>query len=1205
MILCRLSKLNVMLSGKSRIATAVLLTLGFLGLLSAGFVQLLPGQPRGQEAPSPAAATKGKEPVFLAFPEHLAGQRQADYLSYDRYRQALLHEGIDASLYQLPLEVARLNHFNVLVYGGWDEDSAINRVDAETRKRAAAERAVLEAYVKDGGGLVLLPAVRRYPGQAIDEYYNLVFEGFGVKVLREGLWDSDHQFVAEETLAFPAMPYFMTAQVRPHPVTAAVTRLALPQRQYQNGPPGVAALCYDANWTVVVSGEETARSYQTGADARLDLKRPGTCSSSPPIAAVRTFGKGRVFCYPLHLAYISLNFDNPSWPQTVETRGDVAARRPSDSHRLVVNAVKWVGEPSRQLAGFGKPERTAARPIRWPESAPFHRLDLGVYRPRAPDRGILGVHTALSDGRGTVADYARAGLKAGLRFLVFAEAVEHLTPEKWQTLVRECRNVSQNGEIYLVPGYEYTDANGARWAIWGEQVVYPRPHMWTKDGKRILRDGDLVQASNFAARMLLTYDKLPGDPGNLWWYYQVPLWVYDEDRLQADNTRQYLLAWDNLYAVSAACFTRIRSPEAVAAAARRCTLNVDRTRHASARAAVNTSLAKWDSWTYASQGGDEGPTLAWIESFRPGGNLYRTRGVQRWRGAFVARSDVGLREVRLHDGTSGPVRRYLCRGARDFRRVVELALDRQHPLVLEAIDVEGRRAVHSAVRLYDYEQGLYRCGDNLNILGSTPTVAHPDRHEFPRFPVLEDVDLLGLRGFDTGVGLLNQPWAEPTTQAVQTQAGRQGAHSEGDVSLLVQVPTRFPFASYEVSVAQARSDRHVKRLQNEVALGPFLPRDRELEFARIDRRVYLLRSRMDYFIKWAFQRPHEAVGAYQGDLFLHEGTVTFTQDGTLSGDVPVELETVHYKGGSAYGQAEWAAVDDTDLGPQKHRFGPADRPEFAGTLRKGGFIAGQSTDGGTLALVPALDEMRYRVATFSTGPKSLHWVYSVGVGRAGQTFQKGETLRFRYVAASISGRTPRSEELLRSLGAALGLGAQPDAEPFRVKVGRLQDAAVLFHGRAQGGEFIVRFGTWPLLINRPLRIEGVQDNGCAAVYVLDGDPWERRFRFVGVFEGAALFQQNTDRPATVWVGNPFSTADARLKLTLVPDGLGPGEAPFLEVHNPTDRPVTTVLRSPPHTPVYGGFTRRITVPAGDSIIVRLPLGKGKQPRLPGEKGGHS
>jgi hypothetical protein len=233
--------------------------------------------------------------------------------------------------------------------------------------------------------------------------------------------------------------------------------------------------------------------------------------------------------------------------------------------------------------------------------------------------------------------------------------------------------------------------------------------------------------------------------------------------------------------------------------------------------------------------------------------------------------------------------------------------------------------------------------------------------------------------------------------------------------LFVQVPTRFPFASYEISIADARSDRYVKRLEPDISQGPFLPRDAELEFATIDRRVYLLRSRMDYATKWVHQRPHEAAQAYHGNLFLHEGTVTFKQDVTLAGDVPIELETVHYKGGTAYGQAELVLVDDAEKGRLARRFGATDKQEFSGTLSKGGYLAGQFTDGGTLALVPATEGMRYRVSTLSTGPKTLQWDYSVGIGQAGQTFKKGDTLRFRYVAASISGRTPRNDKLLKGL----------------------------------------------------------------------------------------------------------------------------------------------------------------------------------------------
>ena len=69
----------------------------------------------------------------------------------------------------------------------------------------------------------------------------------------------------------------------------------------------------------------------------------------------------------------------------------------------------------------------------------------------------------------------------------------------------------------------------------------------------------------------------------------------------------------------------------------------------------------------------------------------------------------------------------------------------------------------------------------------------------------------------------------------------------------------------------------------------------------------------------------------------------------------------------------------------------------------------------------------------------------------------------------------------------------------------------------------------------------------------------------------------------MWVGNVFAAQDKRLRLTLVRLGQAPGKKPFLEVHNPTDAPIRTVVSSPPHAPVFGGFRREVTVPSGSSI----------------------
>jgi hypothetical protein len=1130
--------------------------------------------------------------VVVGFPHQDTDLWRADYLGYDRYRHELLRHGFQADLCPEPLQWPQLKEFNVIVYGGFSEASWISTIDAETRKRAAQERQALEKFVSNGGGLIVLPTLRRYPGQAIDEYYNLVLEGFGIKVLSEGIWDAAHQFKDAGTLAFPPLSYFTTTQVKPHAVTRGVERLALPQT-FQDVP-AVAALAYSSDWTIVVTGEATAQSYKRNQTYQFDLKQPGTYKTAPPIVAARSFGKGRVFCYPLPSAHVSLNFGNPSWPQTAETAGDAQAKQPSFGHQLMLNAIGWVSEPSQKMTDFGTrkiPEDVP--PAQWQEKVQLPPPPKVPKGPIALQRGIIGVHSNLSDGKGSVEDYAQAAATAKLRFVIFAENLEQLSADKWRTLVEKCRELNQKGPVYLVPGYEYQDVNGVRWAIWGKQVVYPRPEFFTRDGKRIFRDGNLCFSSNFAARMVLEYDKLPGDPANLWWFYYVPLWVYDQDKLLADNLKQYLLARDNLYAVTATCFTRIKSPGDVAAAAQRCTWNADAGRYSNVSTAVDTSASQWASWTSTSQGGENGPRLQWVELLptQADESFYRTRGAQRVRGTFRAGASAGLKEVRLHDGVRGIVRRYLCGGAKEFNRTFELVHDRQHELVLEAVDRQGQRAIASAQRLFSYKQGFYRCGDNLNLLGSTPLVDCPDRHQFPRFPRPEDTELSQLNGFD---GMwINKPEPLSGTFSVRTAAGNQeeifGLRPAVDDSgiRIVQTPLRFPFSSYEISVVEASSRKYVKKLMDDSAPGPFMPESNDLPYATIDRRVYVLRSRMDYFLKWTARRLHEAAANYQGDVLVQEGVVRFRQNVTLKGELPIVLERVLYKGGSQYGQADRVLIADAKRGEVALHYGPNDKYHQAGTLRKGGWIAGQFTDGGTMAAVPAVEGMRYEIDTLSSGPKSLVWNYYLGLGRDGQKVRKGESLKYRYLTVLIGSQTPKDDQLVKSVGPSFILDPK-GVTPKDVQVGQLLDTHVFVTGRAKNHEFVAKFSSTPLMIDRPLRIEGVEDNGCVAVYAMKGNPWEQHFRFVGVFENAALFQQNTDHGPTLWVGNPFYAENAKLRLTLVADGRRSGERPFLEVHNPTDAAVTTFVRSPQHTPHYGGFSKSIRVPAGDSIVVALP-----------------
>ena len=125
------------------------------------------------------------------------------------------------------------------------------------------------------------------------------------------------------------------------------------------------------------------------------------------------------------------------------------------------------------------------------------------------------------------------------------------------------------------------------------------------------------------------------------------------------------------------------------------------------------------------------------------------------------------------------------------------------------------------------------------------------------------------------------------------------------------------------------------------------------------------------------------------------------------------------------------------------------------------------------------------------------------------------------------------------------------------------------------------------VVDRPIRVEGIEDNGVAAVWA---EPDHDYFRFVGVAEGSAWFQENTYGNPDIWAGNVFICDNKNVKMTLIVDGQSPGQGPRLEVHNPTDAEVHATITSPPHTPLFGGMKLSADVPAGASVVLKLPKG---------------
>jgi hypothetical protein len=1178
-------------------------------------------------APTLGAAEK----VMVGFLHREATQHRAEWRDY-RYRQALVEAGMDGSLVEnSPLFhgkvaeeafLASLKPFNAIVLVT-SEEGVYNF--AELKATCEAVRRVLERYVSDGGGLFVLLQPHRYPNSDDETYFNHLLASFGCAFLHEGTFDPERVFKAPKTLCLPQWDYFWTANIKPHPATEGVQRLYLPKLLFER--PGVAAFKLDGPWTAVVAGEASAKSFvQHKNDNLPDWAKPATYASAPPIAAVRELGKGRVFVYAAPEMHVFGNFGNRIWPHIVETEGDAEARKPSHGNRLVTNALRWLGQPSLAIEGFGTYRDTPPEPIVFPQSIDWDKYQ---FAPAAkPDtygdgvpitfpeaavgvKGVIGAHTALTDGQGTVADYVAAAKKAGLKFIVFAEPLEQLTPEELEKLKTDCAAASKDPDFIAMPGIEYTDSLGNRWAAWGEKIIFPPADFEYRDRKYTLWDGQRIHLTGhyehlcgFRPNALIDYKTLaqgPSHPANMWWFFRVFPFAYDVSRDRppnspsspadagraqgpaptiADNFEAWLYSLRDLRWMDPASFTRVKSPAQVAEAAATC-VTVLRSVE-TARQWLDSRCAS--SFLPARPYVTQGPLiLSWeglnTQMEQP---VEATRGIQRVRLRFEVASPDGIREVRIHDANFGVIRRFLGGGAKQLARELEMVHDKQHFLTLEILDTQGRRAVSRYLLLSCHKSGLYRCGDNLNTLSSSSMTWHPDRAEMPLAKHHEDIGRISLAGFDTSSGVASQPnlWRLDFIRTAE-RPPEYPAHGQGAVNKTLDVQ----LTSHDLQIFRFQMDHLIEGWDNEKRPNPALssiPRKiGDLELFERTHTCYGLRSRTNYFLKWNHRREFEGTKDYRGGIIWHEGQIRFKKDLTLRGTVPIPLVVMDGPGGVPYRQFDHLFVTDRDRGALGIGLTIQDKVhQLSGRIAPGGYVAAMPTDVGYYALLTSSDsDFAYDSQDWDRNLAKFGWVF-IGLGRDGQKVKAGDVIPYRFMLATLNDRRV-SNELLEDMRRAYNLDGGRDGYPLTVKHGKLVDAQFFLTIEAEGGETLLDLGPREMICDLPIRVRGIEDNGCAAVC----SSRNSFHRFIAVSDGTAWLQESMEKPVTLWIGNVFFASDKRLKLTLIVHGQAPGKPPFLEVHNPTGGAIRATVTSPPHTPLFGGFRREVEVPPGAGLRI--------------------
>ncbi len=425
-----------------------------------------------------------------------------------------------------PLTADYLRQFNAVVVvglrdfngGGYYSVGGINLLNT------ARNIALLQQYVQDGGGLLFVP-VMAGAGSEVAETCNAALAPFKLRIGWEAVVDDANRFAAKEL-----DNYAWTKNITAHPITAGVKALAYPTQvmRWDDAYPLNPVMPADPAWQVLVRGEATS----FGARYVNRVPTPAEAGKAPALAAVRQAGKGRVAVIGLGGFYLLTHAfagrtdakGKPLANQGEATTGFIDGiayrngdgRTPSDWGLLFTNTLRWLSEGSAAAGMGGTPAAWETKlgqvgfpddpvpdfaavnwqaqqpPVTWTHHLPNVRwwrgmafydevVDPLARGPQRPCKVLIGAHSAYSDGKGSIADWAKAAKAAGFQAVVFTERFEALKVTDWSKVIEDCK-ANSTPEIACLQGIDISDAYGNRFLLLGNTNL-PSGGMLTKDGK--------------------------------------------------------------------------------------------------------------------------------------------------------------------------------------------------------------------------------------------------------------------------------------------------------------------------------------------------------------------------------------------------------------------------------------------------------------------------------------------------------------------------------------------------------------------------------------------------------------------------------------------------------------------------------------------------------------------------------------------------
>ena len=518
------------------------------------------------------------------------------------------------------------------------------------------------------------------------------------------------------------------------------------------------------------------------------------------------------------------------------------------------------------------------------------------------------------------------------------------------------------------------------------------------------------------ATALLDYNKLRKNgsyPENMWWFYNIIPKVYEGSKLIADNSDQMEFAHRDLRWVYPITFNRVKSPAQLKEAVKTGITCINNLKNAkkllNVRGASSLPAASMQQFNTNGKIKVHWQTInGQMESHW----LY-TKGAQRAKLKFVVESPNGIKSVKVVDAFFGVIRNFDGKGAKKFSRELEISNSRKHYLWLEVTDGKGKTALTHSELVWCYKQGLYRCGDNLNILGPLGVYWHPDRNQMlPIIKMFNNAETFSVHGWDRGDADCPriQIWPE---NAVDIKG--VGAYPIRSTKTTSGARMKVQLASHDVQIVSMEMDEIMERFDTAERPGPGKctisrkVKDNEY-FTRTDT-MYALRDNTDHFIMYNHRRLRESLEDYKGSYVIHEGEFRFKKDITLSGSVPIRLLQMKtpFIAGELFNKL---LVDDLKRGQISVEIKADKTPRrYSGTIKPGGYLTIMNSPIGYVGIMTPHDQkMTY---SFSW-PNHLF----VGIGHKGQKIKKGEVIKYRYIAAILIDSSPNAKQLQKLVKAS-------------------------------------------------------------------------------------------------------------------------------------------------------------------------------------------